>query len=64
MYHDHTWSVRQAIQDQIHKEDLIGWAQRKDPPPALGMVYKVKWKPLDKYLIGKSITRFASSLMP
>jgi hypothetical protein len=30
--HDHTWSPRRALEEQVAKEDLLAWALRDDAP--------------------------------
>ena len=30
--HDPTWSPRQALEEQVAKEDLLAWALKEDAP--------------------------------
>ena len=30
--HDHTWSPRKALEEQVAKEDLLTWALKEDAP--------------------------------
>jgi hypothetical protein len=30
--HDHTWTPRKALEEQVAKEDLLAWAKREDAP--------------------------------